>query len=91
MTVDLSDEEVLRDTIEWEDIADLIGALSALSAQSGLNLKLSGGILISAGNLKFFYKSPADKTPLTLSLLLIRRKPGIALPLSPLLKITALG
>ncbi len=44
MTVDISDEEVLQDTIEWEDIADLIGALSAMSAlsvQSGLNLKLS--------------------------------------------------
>ncbi|GAA0504676.1 hypothetical protein GCM10009414_13110 [Tatumella terrea] len=41
MTVDYSDEEVLQDTIEWEDIADLIGALSAMSAQSGLNLKLS--------------------------------------------------
>ncbi|MFC6377118.1 hypothetical protein [Tatumella terrea] len=32
MTVDYSDEEVLQDTIGWEDIADLIGALSALSA-----------------------------------------------------------
>ena len=41
MTVDISDEEVLQDIFEREDIADLIGALSALSAQSGLNLKLS--------------------------------------------------
>lgn len=43
-TVDISDKEVLQDTFQRGDIADLIGALSA---QPGVNFEISRGIIIS--------------------------------------------
>jgi len=71
--VDISDEEVLQDTFQREDIADLIGALSA---QPGVNLEISRGIIISPGNLKVFIRNPAEKISSTLSMFIDSAKAG---------------